>query len=83
MCLLKSYFQQLSTDVITAAAYVTDLLNQNLTDSNWYKNGDYLPSYSVNYYDIQHRRIFYTQHTEFSLYYAKVDAILFTSKKSF
>ena len=50
---------------------MTDLFNQNLTEPNWYKNGNYLKSHSVNYYDTKHKYI--TTTTDFSLYYATVD----------
>ena len=66
----QSYYQQLSIDVLTAAAYTTALLNGNLTDPDWYRNGNYLKSYSYNYLDTKHRKIVET--TDFSLYYATV-----------
>ena len=66
----QAYYQQLSTDVLTAAVYLTDLFNQNLTDLTWYSDGNYLPSYSLNYYDEKHKNIAYTK--EHSLYYATV-----------
>lgn len=66
----QAYYQQLSTDVLTAAAYLTDLFNRNLTDTTWYSDGNYLPSRSLNYYDEKHKSIAYTK--EYSLYYSTV-----------
>ena len=71
---VEAYYQQLSTDVLIAAAYMTDLFNQNLTDSTWYSDGNYLPSYSDNFYDTKHQKIVDT--TDFSLYYSTVQGRL-------
>ena len=52
------------------SAYIKALLNGDLTDSDWYEKGDYLPSYSYNFLDTNHKNIVET--TNFSLYYAAV-----------
>ena len=49
---------------------MTDLFSQNLTEPTWYKNHNYLNSYSNNYYDSKHSSITYT--TDYSLYYSPV-----------
>ena len=57
--------------MLSAAEYVSDLLNGNLTYNDWYEKGDYLDkSYSDNYYDFKHKNIVDT--TNFSLYYSTV-----------
>ena len=67
----QSYYQQLTTDVLIASAYATDLLNGNLTYSDWYERGDYIRnSYSYNAFDFEHQKILET--TNFSLYYGTV-----------
>ncbi len=67
----QSYYQQLTADVLIAAAYATDLLNGNLTHSDWYERGDYLrKSYSYNAFDFKHQNISNT--TKHSLYFGTV-----------
>lgn len=69
---LQSYYQQLTVDLLTASAFLNSLLSHNLTDSNWYEKGHFIPSFSCNV-NFKHKYTAYKIPTkEYSLYYSKV-----------
>lgn len=69
---VQAYYQQLTVDLLTAAAFTTDLLNGNLTRSDWLHAGDYLDSYSINYYDYSYRYLDSQLTTNSSVYFTPV-----------
>jgi len=69
----QSYYQQLTMDLNAANAYMTDLVNNKLTRSSWLGEGDYLPSYTINFYEKNERRHLSPPTTNFSVYYSPVN----------
>mmetsp|Transcript_20198 Transcript_20198/g.28960 ORF Transcript_20198/g.28960 Transcript_20198/m.28960 type:complete len:1519 (+) Transcript_20198:482-5038(+) len=67
---VKSYYQQLTMDLNTAAVFMTDLVNDNLTRSSWLEEKDYLPSYTINLFDKPERTHLSPPTTDFSVYYS-------------
>ena len=72
-CIYKSYYEQLTTDLLTAGAFASSLMSFDLTNKSWYQSGgNLIRSYSCNVNDSMHR---YTgiPTTAFSVYYSKVN----------
>jgi len=59
-------------DLNTATAFMTDLVNNNLTRSSWLGEGDYLKSYTINFYDKSYRQHLSPPTTNYSVYYSPV-----------
>ena len=77
----KSYYEQLTMDLLTAGAFTSSLLSFDLTNKSWYQSGNRIRSYSCNVNDSIHR---YTgiPTTAFSVYYSKVK-VFFTCNFQF